>query len=72
MRRIEQEVAELRTRLERRVRQLAGEEPGVPPPTPGVPPDPQHILAWLRAQELIREPTPRGAAAGRRVGRADY
>jgi len=33
-------------------------EPEIPPPMPGVPPDPQHIIAWLRSQKLIREPTP--------------
>jgi hypothetical protein len=44
-------------RVERRpgwpggIRQLAAG-----PPTPGMPPDP--LLAWLRAQGLIREPTP--------------
>jgi hypothetical protein len=61
MREVERELLELRARLERlerRVRQLAGEEPEVPPPTPGVPPDPQHLIAWLRSQGLIREPTP--------------
>ena len=61
MRKIELELAELRTRLERlerRVRQLAGEEAELPPPTPGVSPDPQYIIAWLRSQGLIREPTP--------------
>jgi len=61
MRKIELELAELRTRLERLerwVRQLAGEKEEVPPPMPGVPPDPQQLIAWLRAQGLIREPTP--------------
>jgi len=61
MRKIELELAELRTRLERlerRVRELAGEEPEIPPPTPGVPPDPQHLIAWLRSQGLISEPPP--------------
>ncbi len=58
---VEMELLEIRTRLERlerQVRRLTGEGPEVPPPTPGVPPDPQHLLAWLRAQGLIREPTP--------------
>jgi DNA-directed RNA polymerase specialized sigma24 family protein len=58
---VERELLEIRTRLDRleqRVRQLAGEEPEIPPPTPGIPPDPQRLLAWLRAQGLIREPTP--------------
>lgn len=58
---IELQLLEIRTRLERlerQIRQLMGEGPEVPPPTPGVPPDPQHLLAWLRAQGLIREPTP--------------
>ena len=61
MRKIELELAELRTRLERLerwVRQLAGEKEEVLPPMPGVPPDPQQLIAWLRAQGLIREPTP--------------
>ncbi|MDT7949508.1 MULTISPECIES: hypothetical protein [Thermoflexus] len=61
MREVERELLELRVRLERlerRVRQLAGEEPEVPPPTPGVLPDPRHLIAWLRSQGLIREPTP--------------
>jgi hypothetical protein len=61
MQKIEQELAELRTRLdrlERRVQQLAGEEPQVPPPTPGVPPDPRHLIAWLRAQGLISKLPP--------------
>ncbi len=58
---IERELLEIRARLDRleqRVRQLEREEPEIPPPTPGVPPDPQRLLAWLRAQGLIREPTP--------------
>jgi hypothetical protein len=33
-------------------------EPEIPPPMPGVSPDPQYIIAWLRSQGLIREPTP--------------
>jgi len=40
------------------MQRLAGEEPEAPPPMPGIPPDPQRLLAWLRAQGLIREPTP--------------
>ncbi|MBO9369688.1 MAG: hypothetical protein J7575_01130 [Chloroflexi bacterium] len=58
---VERELLEIRTRLDRleqRVRQLAGEEVEISPPTPGIPPDPQRLLAWLRAQGLIREPTP--------------
>ena len=61
MRKVELELLEIKARLERlerRVRELAGEEPEIPPPTPGVPPDPQHLIAWLRSQGLIREPTP--------------
>jgi len=61
MQRVELELINIRTRLDRleqRVRQLAGEEPEIPPPTPGMPPDPRYVLAWLRAQGLIREPTP--------------
>ena len=60
MQKVELELLEIRARLERlerRVRQLAGEEE-VPPPMPGVPPEPQQLIAWLRAQGLIREPTP--------------
>jgi len=61
MQRVELELINIRTRLEqleRQVQRLAGEEPEVTPPTPGIPPDPQRLLAWLRAQGLIREPTP--------------
>ena len=61
MQRVELELINIRTRLEqleRQVQRLAGEEPEVTPPTPGVPPDPRYVLAWLRAQGLIREPTP--------------
>ncbi len=58
---VERELLEIRTRLDRleqQVRQLAGEEMEIPPPTPGVPPDPRHVLAWLRAQGLISAPPP--------------
>ena len=61
MQRIELELINIRTRLEqleRQMQRLAGEEPEAPPPMPGIPPDPQRLLAWLRAQGLIREPTP--------------
>ena len=61
MKAIERELLEIRARLDRleqRVRQLAGEEMEISPPMPGTPPDPRHVLAWLRAQGLIREPTP--------------
>jgi len=60
MPKVELELLEIRARLERlerRVRQLAGEEAELPPPTPGMSPDPQYIIAWLRSQGLIREPT---------------
>ena len=61
MQRIELELINIRTRLEqleRQMQRLAGEEPEAPPPMPGIPPDPHRLLAWLRAQGLIREPTP--------------
>jgi len=58
---IERELLEIRARLdwlEERIRQLTGEEAEISPPTPGVPPDPRHVLARLRAQGLISAPPP--------------
>ncbi len=61
MRTVERELRELRTRVERleeRLDRLAGGRPEVSPPAPGVPLDLEGLLAWLKAQGLVREPTP--------------
>jgi hypothetical protein len=61
MKSIELQLAELRLRVERleqEVQRLAGWKPEVPPPPPGEPPDPERVIAWLKAQGLVREPTP--------------
>ncbi|MFN3761713.1 MAG: hypothetical protein ACK4WK_00745 [Anaerolineae bacterium] len=61
MRTVERELRELRTRVERleeRLDRLTGGRPEVPPPAPGVPLDSEQLLAWLKAQGLVREPTP--------------
>ncbi|MCS7220970.1 MAG: hypothetical protein RML36_02265 [Anaerolineae bacterium] len=58
---LELELVELKARLERleqQVRRLAGQEPEVPPPAPDEPLTPQQLIAWLKAQGLVREPTP--------------
>ena len=58
---LEQELVELKARVERletTVRQLAGGEPKVAPPLPGEPMGPVQLRAWLKAEGLIRAPTP--------------
>jgi len=58
---MEQEVGELKARLERLeavVRRLAGDEPQVALSTPGAPPDQESLLLWLKTQGLVRDPTP--------------
>lgn len=57
---LEQEVGELKARvkrLEAQIRQLTGDEPQVPLPTPEVSPDREQILAWLKSEGLVRDPT---------------
>ena len=61
MRSLEGELVELRTRierLEREVQRLAGEKGNIAPPTPTEPLDPEQLIAWLKAQGLVRDPTP--------------
>lgn len=58
---LELEVAQLKARLERleaTVRRLIGGEPEVAPPPPAEPVDQAQLLAWLKAEGLVREPTP--------------
>jgi hypothetical protein len=58
---LEREVGELKARLDRleaTVRRLAGNERQVVLPTPGDPLDQEHLLAWLKAQGVARDPTP--------------
>lgn len=58
---LELELVELKTRvgrLEAKVRQLAGDRWEVAPPAPSEPLDQEQILAWLKAEGLIRDPTP--------------
>ncbi|MCR4408273.1 MAG: hypothetical protein NUW24_15370 [Anaerolineae bacterium] len=58
---LELELVELRARVERletQVRQLVGDRHGVVPPTPGEPLDQEQLIAWLRAEGLVRDPTP--------------
>ncbi|MBC7226090.1 MAG: hypothetical protein H5T61_02510 [Thermoflexales bacterium] len=60
MRSVERELLELRTRVERleeRLNRLAGAEPEAAPSLPD-PSDPAQIRAWLKAQGIIRDPTP--------------
>lgn len=57
---LEQELAGLKTRvehLETKVRREVDKH-GVEPPKPGEPLDYERLMAWLRAEGLIREPTP--------------
>jgi len=58
---LELELVELKTRVERleaKVRQLAGDVSKVAPPTPGEPLDQEQLIAWLKAEGLVRDPTP--------------
>ena len=59
---LELELVELKTRVERleaEVRRLSGgDRQSVTPPSPDEPLDPEQFLAWLKAEGLIRDPTP--------------
>ena len=58
---VERDIEELKARLERLeavVRRLAGDEPQVALPTSGGPADQESLLSWLKAQGLVRDPTP--------------
>ena len=58
---LEQEVGELKARLERleaMVRSLAGDAHKAVLPAEGKPQDHEHLLAWLKARGLVRDPTP--------------
>lgn len=58
---LELELVELKTRVERleaMVRRLAGDEHRVAPPQPGEALDQEQLRAWLKAEGLIRDPTP--------------
>ncbi|MBS1251597.1 MAG: hypothetical protein MAG451_00630 [Anaerolineales bacterium] len=55
------ELVELKARIERleeRVRRLAGDGQEVEPPKPGEPLDQEQLLAWLKAEGLVRDTTP--------------
>ncbi|MBI3796226.1 MAG: hypothetical protein HY268_04550 [Deltaproteobacteria bacterium] len=57
----EQELGELKARVERletTVRQLANEERQMTPLTPNQLSDQEQVLAWLRAEGFVRNPTP--------------
>ena len=58
---LEQEVGELKARLERLeavVRSLAGDAHKAVLPAAGAPQNQDHLLAWLKTQGLVRDPTP--------------
>ena len=58
---LEQEVGELRARLERletMVRSLAGDAHKAALPAAGEPQNQDRLLAWLKTQGLVRDPTP--------------
>jgi hypothetical protein len=58
---LEQEVGELKARLERleaMVRSLAGDAHKAVLPAAGAPQNQDHLLAWLKTQGLVRDPTP--------------
>jgi hypothetical protein len=57
---LELELVELKTRVERletKVRRLAGDRHEVAPPAPGQPLDQEQLIAWLKAEGLVRDPT---------------
>ena len=57
---LEQEVGELKARVERleaKIRQLTGGEPQVTLPTPETPLDREQCLLWLKSEGLVRDPT---------------
>jgi hypothetical protein len=45
-------------RLEATVSRLVGNQRQVAPPTPGESLDQEHLLAWLKTEGLVRDPTP--------------
>ena len=58
---LEQEVGELKARLDRleaMVRSLAGDVHTPVLPARGAPQNQDHLLAWLKTQGLVRDPTP--------------
>jgi hypothetical protein len=58
---LEQEVGELKARLDRleaMVRALAGGAHKAVLPAAGEPQSQEHFLAWLKSQGLVRDPTP--------------
>jgi len=57
---LERELGELKERLERlemTVSRLAGNKREVKPPVPGAPLNQEQLLAWLKAEGLVRDPT---------------
>ena len=57
----EQELGELKARVERletTVHRLAGNENQMAPPLPHPHSDQEQLLAWLKAEGLVRDPTP--------------
>jgi hypothetical protein len=58
---LELELVDLKARvvrLEKTVRRLVGDEHKVAPPAPGEPLNQEQLLAWLKAEGLVRDPTP--------------
>ena len=58
---LEQELVELKVRVERleaTVHRLTSDARQVAPPAPDALQDQEQLLAWLRAQGLVRDPTP--------------
>ena len=58
---LEQQVGEFKARLdylEAIVRSLTGDAHKAVPPVAREPQNQEHLLAWLKAQGLVREPTP--------------